>query len=107
MKKLLLLIPLLVFAGCATQQMGTRYVLDSAGNLQAQQYVIQNNEAEMWKIAGVITLGVIGLGTLAYLFDRNNNQDVQQTSPFILPANGTQTSTFSNSYILPDFQVVN
>ena len=71
--KLLLLIPMLIFAGCATQQptMQTRYVMDSSGNLAQQQYLVPASDTgnKLLETVAIVGLGIVGLYFVGEVFD--------------------------------------
>jgi len=117
-KALTVMVVALLIGGCATAtpQFGMRYELDSAGDLVQRQYVMPTAETSAcvagginWCIAALIGVGVVaGVYGLDRILSDDDPAPVQQANtPWALPAGGSTQASYSNSYILPDFQVVN
>ena len=111
MKKLAILIPMLIFAGCASTQptMQTRYVLNSAGDLQEQQYYTPNNDDKYWKTGAIIGASIIGIAGLAWLIDewREPNEVTVEAAPQssqLFPTGGTTQSSWSTDFVQPVYQ---
>lgn len=113
----LLLISSAVFlAGCASQPTSQmRFSLDSAGNLMTQEVMVPGASgceagAVNWCVVGAITAGVlVGVWGLDRILndDDGKQQAAASAGPFVLPASSSGSFDMTNSYILPDFQVVN
>ena len=125
MKRLatLILVPILLSLGaCASspsQHLETRYGIDGSGNLVERQVMVQDptdNSMKIWETLGIIGLSFVGLYFVGEVFDVWDDDDSSSSSapppaapvsPFVLPASSSGSFETNNSYILPDFQVVN
>ena len=119
MKKVLIILAIAtLIGGCATAtpQFGMRYELDGSGNMVQRQYVMPTESTSAcvmgginWCIATLIGVGVlVGVYGLDRILSDDDPEPVQQANtPWALPAGGSTQTSYSNSYILPDFQVVN
>jgi len=110
--KLLLLIPMLIFAGCATQpaQMQTRYVLDNAGNLQQQQYFTPDNSDKYWKTVVIVGASVLGVAGIVWLIDEWKEPDevtVQTQDNPLIAKGGSSMTEWTTDFVAPVYQTVN
>ena len=111
MRKLILVAALLSLGACAgAPQFKTQYALNSEGNLVERQVPVANNDNVdlWWKIPLVVGAAFLGAYGLSEMLDDDDPAPAPAApGPFVLPASGESTSSYSNSYILPDYQVVN
>jgi len=114
-KALTIMIVTLLISGCVTKpaQVQTRYELDGSGDIVQRQYMVPaQDDNRVLESAMIIGLGLVGLYFVGELFDvwdedqssNRNSSNTSQQLPFVLPASSSVSTT--NSYILPDFQVV-